>query len=84
MAVRVQQEDFDVGFESRALQQPTVGAIALFVGTVRSLSEDNCVTAMTIEHFEFVVVVVSDFVVYMPVEYYFAVYFAVCFEVLCY
>ena len=51
MAVRVQQEDFDVGFESRALQQPAVGAIALFVGTVRSLSEDKSVTAMTIEHY---------------------------------
>ncbi len=51
MAVRVQQEDFDVGFETRALQQPAVGAIALFVGTVRSLSEDNSVTAMTLEHY---------------------------------
>ena len=39
MAVRVQQEDFDVGIESRTLQGPAVGAIALFVGTVRSLSE---------------------------------------------
>ena len=51
MAVRVQQEDFDIGFESRALRHPAVGAIALFVGTVRSLSEDNSVTAMTIEHY---------------------------------
>ena len=51
MAARVQQEDFDVGFETRALQQPAVGAIALFVGTVRSLSEDNSVTAMTLEHY---------------------------------
>ena len=49
MAVRVQQEDFDVGVESRALQAATVGAIALFVGTVRSLSDDDTVTAMTLE-----------------------------------
>ena len=51
MAVRVQQDDFDVGVESRALQGPAVGAIALFVGTVRSLSDDDGVTAMTLEHY---------------------------------
>ena len=51
MAVRVQTEDFDVGAESRALQADTVGAIALFVGTVRGLSSDNGVTAMTLEHY---------------------------------
>ena len=51
MAVRVQIEDFDVGAESRALQADAVGAIALFVGTVRGLSSDNGVTAMTLEHY---------------------------------
>ncbi len=51
MAVRVQTEDFDVGAESLALQAETVGGIALFVGTVRGLSSDNGVTAMTLEHF---------------------------------
>ena len=51
MAVRVQTEDFDVGIESRALQADAVGAIALFVGTVRGLSSDNGVTAMTLEHY---------------------------------
>ena len=51
MAVRVQTEDFDVGAESRSLQSDTVGAIALFVGTVRGLSSDNGVTAMTLEHY---------------------------------
>ena len=51
MAVRVQTEDFDVGVESRALQADAVGAIALFVGTVRGLSSDNGVTAMTLEHY---------------------------------
>jgi len=51
MAVRVQTEDFDVGAESRALQAEAVGAIALFVGTVRGLNSDNGVTAMTLEHY---------------------------------
>ncbi|MBU75116.1 MAG: molybdenum cofactor biosynthesis protein MoaE [Rhodospirillaceae bacterium] len=51
MAVRVQADDFDVGAESRALQTDTVGGIALFVGTVRGLSSDNRVTAMTLEHY---------------------------------
>ena len=51
MSVRVQTEDFDVGAESRALQDETVGGIALFVGTVRGLSSDDGVTAMTLEHF---------------------------------
>ena len=51
MAVRVQTDDFDVGAESRALQADTVGGIALFVGTVRGLSSDDGVTAMTLEHY---------------------------------
>lgn len=51
MAVHIQHEDFDVGAQSRALQTPQVGAIALFVGTVRSLSDDDTVTAMTLEHY---------------------------------
>ena len=51
MAVRVQTEDFDVGVESRALQADAVGAIAMFVGTVRGMSSDNGVTAMTLEHY---------------------------------
>lgn len=51
MGVRVQTEDFEVGAESRALQDDSVGAITLFVGTVRGLSSDNGVTAMTLEHY---------------------------------
>ena len=51
MAVRVQTEDFDAGAETRALQDDTVGAIALFIGTVRGLRSDNGVTAMTLEHY---------------------------------
>ena len=51
MAARVQTDDFDVGAESRLLQADTVGGIALFVGTVRGLSGNNGVTAMTLEHY---------------------------------
>jgi molybdopterin synthase catalytic subunit len=51
MSVRVQNEDFDVGAESRALQADNVGAIALFVGTVRGMNSDQGVTAMTLEHY---------------------------------
>ena len=51
MGVRLQTDDFDVGAESRALQADTVGGIALFVGTVRGLSSDNGVIAMTLEHY---------------------------------
>ena len=51
MSISIQPEDFDVGHESRALQTENAGAIALFIGTVRGLSSDNGVTAMTLEHY---------------------------------
>ena len=51
MAVRVQTEDFDAGAETRALRDDTVGAIALFIGTVRGLTSDDGLTAMTLEHY---------------------------------
>ena len=45
MSVSVQHEDFDVGAELTALRQdPSVGAIASFVGIVREV-------AMTLEHY---------------------------------
>lgn len=53
MTVRIQSEDFDAGVESRALQDSNVGAIALFVGTVRThdTDGDHAVSAMTLEHY---------------------------------
>ena len=51
MSVRIQTEDFDAGVESRVLQSDQVGAVALFVGTVRAEDSDNPVTAMTLEHY---------------------------------
>ena len=55
MPVRIQHEDFDIAAESRALQDRSVGAVALFVGTVREAAGaqdgDADVTAMTLEHY---------------------------------
>ena len=51
MAVRIQHGDFDVGVESRLLQDRNVGAIALFVGTVRMADASGEVTALTLEHY---------------------------------
>jgi molybdopterin synthase catalytic subunit len=51
--VRVQEADFDLGTEVAALraQNPKVGAVACFVGTVRDLNEGSAVEAMELEHY---------------------------------
>ncbi len=53
MPVRVQSDDFDVSGEIAALRagRPGVGAIAVFVGTVRDLNEGDSVATMTLEHY---------------------------------
>ena len=53
MAVKVQQEPFDIGAEIQAVhgRNPRVGAIASFVGTVRDVNEGQGVGAMTLEHY---------------------------------
>ena len=53
MPVRVQTEDFDVGRELAALREadPSVGAVAAFVGTVRDVNDDATVATMTLEHY---------------------------------
>jgi molybdopterin synthase catalytic subunit len=53
MPIRVQTEDFDVGRELAALRgaDPSVGAVAVFVGTVRDVNADASVAAMTLEHY---------------------------------
>ena len=53
MPVRVQVEDFDVSRELAALRggDPRVGAVAVFVGTVRDANEASTVAAMTLEHY---------------------------------
>ncbi|CAG9202628.1 molybdopterin synthase catalytic subunit [Paraburkholderia caribensis] len=53
MTVRVQTEDFDLSKEVAALraQNPKVGAVACFVGTVRDINEGETVQAMELEHY---------------------------------
>ena len=53
MTVRITTEDFDAGREIAALRanDPRVGAVASFIGTVRDVSEGASVSAMTLEHY---------------------------------
>ncbi|WP_206952335.1 molybdopterin synthase catalytic subunit MoaE [Trinickia acidisoli] len=53
MTVRVQIEDFDLSTEIAALraENPRVGAVVAFVGTVRDLSDGEDVAAMELEHY---------------------------------
>ena len=57
-AVRIQQEAFDAGHETRALRlladgKPDlrVGAVATFIGTVRDINESDAVSTLTLEHY---------------------------------
>jgi len=51
--IKVQREDFDVGFEMKALHgtDTGIGGICSFVGTVRQMSNDTALSAMTLEHY---------------------------------
>jgi molybdopterin synthase catalytic subunit len=51
--IKVQAGDFDVGAEIEALhaQDPRVGAVASFVGTVRDLNDGEQVSTLTLEHY---------------------------------
>ncbi|TDN70314.1 molybdenum cofactor biosynthesis protein MoaE [Paraburkholderia sp. BL10I2N1] len=53
MTVRVQTEDFDLTTEVAAMraQNPKVGAVACFVGTVRDLNDGSAVETMELEHY---------------------------------
>ena len=53
MKIRVQEDDFDIGAEVAALRadNPKVGAVACFVGTVRDLNEGSSVQTMELEHY---------------------------------
>ena len=53
MTVRVQTEDFDLSTEVAALraQNPRIGAVACFVGTVRDLNDGSAVETMELEHY---------------------------------
>jgi molybdopterin synthase catalytic subunit len=51
--VRVQSDDFDAGRELEALTRGRhdVGAVASFVGLVRSANDGSAVSGMTLEHY---------------------------------
>jgi molybdopterin synthase catalytic subunit len=51
--IRVQEADFDISAEVAALRadNPKVGAVACFVGTVRDLNEGQTVQTMELEHY---------------------------------
>ena len=53
MPVRVQHEDFDVGAEIAALRSsnPSIGAVASFIGIVRDSNEGAAVGSITLEHY---------------------------------
>jgi molybdopterin synthase catalytic subunit len=53
MAVRIQTEDFDIGAEIARLRgaNPSIGAVASFVGVVRDVNEGDTVAQMTLEHY---------------------------------
>jgi molybdopterin synthase catalytic subunit len=51
--IRIQEADFDLTAEIKALRKddPRVGAIVTFVGTVRDMNDGSCVKGMTLEHY---------------------------------
>ena len=51
--IRVQENDFDLSAEIAALRKgdPRVGAVVIFLGTVRDLNEGSQVKEMTLEHY---------------------------------
>ena len=51
--VRIQTADFDLGAEVAALRanDPGVGAVASFIGTVRDRNDGQGVSAMELEHY---------------------------------
>ena len=53
MTVRVQTEDFDLGYElaSMRLAQPSIGALVSFVGQVRDVNGGDAINTLTLEHY---------------------------------
>jgi molybdopterin synthase catalytic subunit len=51
--IRIQAADFDLTTEVKALHKddPRVGAVATFVGTVRDMNDGSQVKGMTLEHY---------------------------------
>ena len=53
MTVRIQTQDFDLGAEVRTMRtsNPSIGAIASFVGVVRDVNDGDAVSEMMLEHY---------------------------------
>jgi molybdopterin synthase catalytic subunit len=53
MPVRIQEHDFDLSVEVARLREDDgqVGAVAVFIGTVRDLNEGSAIKQMTLEHY---------------------------------
>ena len=53
MPVRIQEHDFDLSYEVARLREGDgqVGAVAVFIGTVRDLNEGSAVKQMTLEYY---------------------------------
>jgi len=53
MPVRIQEQDFDLSTEIANLRSGdgSIGAVAIFVGTVRDLNDGSTVRQMTLEHY---------------------------------
>jgi molybdopterin synthase catalytic subunit len=53
MPIRIQNEDFDLGAEVARLRanQPQVGALVAFIGTVRDMNEGDRIAGMELEHY---------------------------------
>ena len=51
--IRVQREDFDIGFELEALTRGNtgIGGVASFVGLMRDVADRTPIHAMTLEHY---------------------------------
>lgn len=51
--IRIQEKDFDLTTEVKSLRKddPRVGAIVTFVGTVRDMNDGSQVRGMTLEHY---------------------------------
>lgn len=51
--IRIQEPDFDLTTEVRALRKddPRVGAVVTFLGTVRDMNDGSQVRGMTLEHY---------------------------------
>jgi molybdopterin synthase catalytic subunit len=53
MTVRIQTADFDAGAEIVSMRKgnPSIGAVASFIGVVRDVNEGDAVSEMTLEHY---------------------------------